>query len=377
MEKLSRRDFVKLMALGAGAAVCPLAARTALGGETKADSGRLSDHEALAYEKLPDRKVHCLLCPRGCTVSDGERGYCGVRENRGGTYRTLVYARPCALHVDPIEKKPLFHFLPGTMAFSLATAGCNVECKFCQNWQISQSRPEDLDSVVCPPSRIAEIAQQAGCPTIAYTYNEPTVFHEYVLDCAREGNKKGLRSVVISNGFINAEPLKNLCKELAAYKVDLKAFSEEFYRKTVGGELGPVLKTLQLLKELRMHTETVTLLIPGLNDSPEEVRQMAAWVVKNLGADVPMHFTRFQPNYKMTNLSPTPVAALERARDIAKAQGVRYAYVGNVAGHKYENTYCHKCDKKIIGRYSFRILETHLRDGHCEFCGASIPGVWS
>jgi len=375
-ERLSRRDFVKAAALGAGLAACPLAAGIASGAQGRDDQPRLSDHEAMAYEKMPEGKVQCLLCPRGCVVGEGWRGYCEVRENQGGVYKTLVYARACAKHIDPIEKKPLFHFLPGTTAFSIATAGCNVECQFCQNWQFSQFRPEEVISVHCPPDQVAADAAKSKCRTIAYTYNEPTVFYEYMLDCAREGNKKDLRSVMISNGFINAEPMKALCKELAAVKVDLKAFTEEFYRKYVKGRLAPVLKTIELLKKLEKHTELVVLVIPGLNDTPDEIVRMAAWVVKTVGPDVPMHFSRFHPDYKLKNLSPTPIRTLERARDAAAAEGVRYAYLGNVPGHKYGNTFCHSCGKTIIARYGYHILEMRLKKGACEFCSVEVPGVW-
>ena len=369
--EFTRRDFMKLAALGAQAAACGPAALA-----LAEDASQLSDHEALAYERLADKKVHCLLCPRECIVPDGERGYCGVRENRDGVYKTLVYARVCASHVDPVEKKPLFHVLPATKAFSIATAGCNVECQFCQNWQISQFLPEEVSSAHYPPATVASMAKKAGCQTIAYTYSEPTVFYEYMLDCAREGNKVGVRSVMISNGFINPDPMTRLCKELAAVKIDLKAFSEQFYRKHVLGRLKPVLATLELLKKLGMHTEIVTLLIPGLNDSIEEARKMSAWVVKNLGPDVPMHFTRFHPAYRMMNRTQTPIKTLERAREAAVAEGVRYAYAGNVPGNQYEHTYCHKCGKKIVGRYAYHITENHVVGGKCEFCGIAIPGVW-
>ena len=374
---LSRRRLLQLAAVGAAAAALPVAERAAgAADEAAQEASQLSDHEALAYEKLSGLRVRCKLCPRECTVPNGQRGHCRVRRNQGGVYRTLVYARPCALQKDPIEKKPLFHFLPGTYAFSIATAGCNVECQFCQNWRISQFPPEEVESTYCPPDAVAELAVRSDCRTIAYTYSEPVVFYEYMLDCAREGNKKGVRSVMISNGYINPEPMRALCKELAAVKVDLKAFTDDFYRDTVRGDLQGVLETLKLLKELGMHNEIVVLLIPGLNDAEDEVRKMSDWMVQNLGRDVPMHFTRFRPAYKMTNLEPTPVRTLERARQAAVGQGVHYAYVGNVPGHQYEHTFCHQCGKKVIGRYGYRVLETHLAGGRCEFCGTSVPGVW-
>jgi len=375
VRKLSRRDFIRLSALGAGAGLCPLVAAPVAAGQ-EAPAGRLSDHEALAYEKLGDGQVQCHLCPRECIVPDGMRGVCRVRENRGGVYRTLVYGRVCAAHVDPIEKKPLFHFLPGTTAFSIATAGCNVQCQFCQNWQISQALPEKVDSVPMPPEKVVERARSAGCPTIACTYSEPTVFYELMLDTARAGRKAGIHTVSITNGYIMPEPMKRLCEVLSAVKVDLKGFTEKFYRTYVRGQLRPVLDTLELLVKLGMHTEIVTLLIPGLNDSEAEVKQLSRWVVKNLGPDVPLHFTRFYPAYKMTNLSPTPPATVIRARQIAAAEGVRFAYVGNLPGNKYESTYCPKCGKKLIERFGYYVGTVHIEDGKCAYCGEPIPGVW-
>ncbi len=370
----TRRDFIKVAATGAGLSLCPLAlSRCAEAGEAAA----VSDHEALFWEEFGDSKVHCTLCPRECIVPDGARGVCEVRENRGGLYRTLVYGRACSAHVDPIEKKPLFHFLPGTRAFSIATAGCNVECRFCQNWQISQARPEELRTRYLPPEEVVAAAAGSDCNTIAYTYSEPTIFYEYMLDTARAGREAGLHSVSITNGFIQAEPMKRLCRHLSAVKIDLKAFTEEFYREYVGGRLKPVLKTIELLKELGMHEELVILLIPGLNDSDEEIREMSRWVVRNLGPDVPMHFSRFHPDYKMRNLPRTPPRTVVRARETAVAEGVRYAYVGNLPGHRYENTFCHSCGERLIERYAFHVGEVAVRDGKCAHCGAEVPGVWA
>jgi pyruvate formate lyase activating enzyme len=371
---LTRRRF--MAAAAAGVALAPVALPRAGHAD---DVPALSDHEALAYEKLEGGRVHCLLCPRECIVPDGGRGSCGVRENQAGVYRSLVYARVCAAHVDPVEKKPLFHFLPGTGAFSIATAGCNVECQFCQNYQISQAVPESetLKPRFLPPEKVVELAQQAQCPTIAFTYSEPTVFYEYTLDTAAAARAAGVHAVSISNGFIQADPMKRLCEVLSAVKIDLKAFTEDFYRRYVrGGRLQPVLDTIELLHELGKHTELVTLLIPGLNDSEEEVRRMSRWVLETVGPDVPLHFTRFHPAYKMKNLSPTPPATLVRAREIAVEEGVRYAYVGNLPGHEYESTFCHSCGKRVIERYGFYLGEVKLKDGRCEYCATEIPGVW-
>ena len=333
--------------------------------------------EARFYKKLAELKVECELCPRACVVADLERGYCGCRENRGGNYYTLVYSRPCALHVDPIEKKPLFHYLPGTKAFSLATVGCNIECKFCQNWNISQFRPEQVKAYYAPPKRIVELSEEYDCPTIAYTYSEPVIFYEYMYDIAAAAKKKGIGSVIISNGYIKPEPLKQLCQQLTGVKIDLKAFTEKFYQEYCSGELKPVLDTLLLLKKIGIWLEIVVLLIPTLNDSPAEIEQMTKWIKRELGPDVPVHFTRYYPTYKITNIPPTPVKTLERAREIALKNGLHFAYVGNVPGHPGENTYCPKCGKKVIERTGYKILRNNINQGRCKFCKEPIPGVWT
>jgi len=332
--------------------------------------------EAQFYEKLPYKKIRCKLCPRECVIDDRERGYCGVRENHGGSYYTLVHSRVCAAHIDPIEKKPFFHFCPGTQAFSVATAGCNVNCKMCQNWDISQSRPEQVRSTYLPPKDLAGLAQQNRCPSIAYTYSEPVVFYEYVRDAADAGHALGLKSVVVTGGFIQQEPLKKLCQGVDAIKVDLKAFSEKYYKEVVSGELKPVLEALVTMRKLGMWSELVYLVVPTLNDSDVEFRALAQWVKSNLGADVPLHFSRFHPEYLLKNLPPTPLETLERAKAIADAEGLHYVYLGNIPGHPAESTYCPKCRRLVIGRIGFTVTEMHLRKGKCEYCQQVIPGVW-
>lgn len=334
-------------------------------------------YQARWYEKIPDKRVKCKLCPRECVVDDRERGYCGVRENWDGVYYTLVYGNPCTYHIDPIEKKPLFHFLPGTTAFSLATVGCNVDCQFCQNWQISQIRPEQADNFDLPPRKVAQLTKESGAPTIAYTYTEPVVFAEYMYDSAVEGNKLGLKSVMISNGYIQETPMRELAEVLSAVKIDLKAFSEKYYREIVSGELKPVLDTLVLLRKLNIWTEIVYLVLPTLNDSDQELRNLVKWMKTDLGSDIPIHFTRFHPQYKMQNLPPTPVKTLERAREIALSEGIHYVYVGNVPGHSGEHTYCPDCQKILIQRKGFWILENRIKKGKCPDCNKVIPGVWS
>lgn len=333
--------------------------------------------EAKFYQKLANKKIKCALCPRECTVGDRERGYCGVRENRDGVYYTLVHSRVCAAHVDPIEKKPLFHYLPGTVAFSLGTAGCNVNCKFCQNWNISQARPEQIAAEYAPPQRVAELAKQYNCPTIAYTYNEPVIYSEYLMDTADAGHAAGLRSIVVSNGYIQEEALRAAYGKMDAVKIDLKSFSESYYRNVVTGQLKPVLDTLVTLRKMGKWTEIVYLMLPTLNDSDAELRGLSSWIKTNLGVDVPLHFTQYHPEYLLKNLPITPVATLERAKAIADAEGLHYVYIGNVPGHPAQNTYCPKCRKLLVERVGFTASKKLIReDGACPICRHPIPGVW-
>ncbi len=332
--------------------------------------------EARYYEKLPNRKIKCVLCPRECVIDDLERGYCGVRENRGGTYYTLVYGKPCTAHIDPIEKKPFFHFLPGTTAFSIATVGCNVLCKFCQNWEISQARPEQVSSSDAPPEQIVRLARTNKCESISYTYTEPVVFTEYMYDTAVAGRREGVKSVMVSNGYIKPEPMKDLCKVLDGVKIDLKAFTERFYKELVAGKLRPVLDTLVLLRQENMWTEIVYLVIPGQNDDPKELTELCAWIRTELGQDVPVHFTRFHPQYRLTNLPPTPIATLKKAREIGLDAGLHFVYTGNIPGDPGENTYCPNCKKILIRRVGFSILEMRIKNGRCPDCSAVIAGVW-
>ncbi|MFW6162527.1 MAG: AmmeMemoRadiSam system radical SAM enzyme [Planctomycetota bacterium] len=392
----SRRRFLKTCAAGG----CALAAGTgatvlldqscAQGADLSAEKGAIyQTPEARYYEGLDERRVRCTLCPNKCEVGDQERGYCGVRENRGGKYVTLVYGNPCAVHVDPIEKKPLFHFLPGTYAYSIATAGCNVECLFCQNWEISQVRPEQTRNYNLPPDKLVADArrprrsflsrQPVRARTIAYTYSEPTIFYEYMYDCAKAGKAQGLESVMISNGYMCAEPLKALCEVLSGVKVDLKAYTEEFYKDLVHGRLQPVLDALKLLARQKIWFEIVYLVIPTHNDDPREIREMAKWIHGELGPDVPLHFSAYFPTYKLRNLQRTPPATIERCHDVAKAQGLRYVYVGNVSrpgGHPAESTYCPKCGTAVVQRIRYHVRAVRIRDGKCTKCGTPIPGVW-
>ena len=368
--------------LSGGAA--SLAAASLLPGRARASPQDLADgehifivREAKYYEKLAHRKIECRLCPRKCVIDDMERGFCGNRENRAGTYYTLVHSNPCAVHIDPVEKKPLFHFLPGTRAFSISTAGCNFVCKFCQNWQISQFRPEQTDNVYLPPEAVVRSAKKGRCASIAYTYAEPVVFYEYMFDTSRAAQREGIRTVMISNGYINPEPMRELCRHLDAVKIDFKAYTEQFYREICSGTLQPVLDVLKLLSDIGIWYEMVVLIVPTLNDSEPELRAMCRWILDALGPDVPLHFSRFWPQYMLRNLPPTPVETLETARDIALESGIHYAYIGNVPGHPGESTYCPNCKRTVIRRTAYTISKVNLKDGQCAFCGYRIPGIWA
>ncbi|MHC9543823.1 MAG: AmmeMemoRadiSam system radical SAM enzyme [Vulcanimicrobiota bacterium] len=372
---MTRREFLKLpVYCAAGAALSSLLptaaawAGTSLAPYTK---------EARYYQKLPMKKVQCLLCPRECKVGSRERGYCGVRENRDGTYYTLVHGNPCSVHADPIEKKPFFHFLPGTKALSFSTAGCNLNCRFCQNWEISQARPENVQSISMRPKDAVAEAKRSGCRTLVGTYAEPTVYYEYMLDVAKEGQKAGLKTAIVSSGFIRPEPLRELCRHIDAVKIDLKAFDEEFYRRICVGELAPVLESLKTAGKAGVHLEIVNLVIPTLNDSAIKIKEMCEWIKKHLGNEVPVHFTRFHPIYKLNNLPSTPVKTLKNAQSAATQAGLTFAYVGNVPGDAGENTICPGCKKVIIERMSYVVTKIAIKNGRCSYCNQAIPGVWS
>lgn len=336
-----------------------------------------SETEALFWKKLSDLAVACQLCPRRCTIPEGKRGFCGVRENQGGALYTKSYSKLVSLNdLDPIEKKPLFHFLPDTRTLSIATAGCNLKCKFCQNWQISQKLPEEVDYRSVTPGELVGIAKESGVPTIAYTYTEPTIFYEYMIETAKLAREAGLRNVMHSNGYINEEPLKKLAKYLDAANIDLKGITDEYYGKFTGGTVEPVLRSLKILKAEGVHLEITNLVLPGFNDAQESVRKMCLWIKDNLGPDVPVHFSRFWPMYKMNTLDPTPPETLERLREIAGECGLNYIYIGNVAGNPAESTYCPGCGEIVVKRSGYMIQEVNLKDGRCKFCSTKIAGVW-
>ena len=333
--------------------------------------------EAQFWEKLPNNYVRCNLCPWNCTIAPGKRGLCRTRENRKGILYTLTHSRPCSINLDPIEKKPFFHFLPGEQAFSIATAGCNVGCKFCQNWQIAKITPEESSALYIPPEDIVKLAKRSKAKVIAYTYSEPTIFYEYMIEISSIAKKEGIKNVVVSCGYINKKPLKELLKFVDAYKIDLKSFNEEYYENIVGARLQPVLETIKTIKKSGVHLEIVYLVVPTLNDKPDEVRKMCKWLIKNVGKDVPLHFTRFHPDYKLMNYPSTPVKTVERLRKVAMEEGLIYVFVGNVpSGQTGENTYCPKCKKLLIERRGFWVTQNNIKKGRCKFCGEKIYGVF-
>lgn len=335
-------------------------------------------HEAKYYKKIDKNTVECQLCPRGCRLTDGQRSWCRAREPKNGKLYSLVYGLPCAVHIDPIEKKPLFHFLPGTSIFSISTAGCNFRCKFCQNWQISQFPPEETQNYSLPPEEVVKKTIECKCPSIAYTYTEPSIFFEYMLDTAKLAKKQGLKNMYHSNGSLNPEPAKEIAQYLDGANVDLKAFTEKFYNEISEGFLERTLDTLKILKKNGVHLEITNLVIPTLNDDPEKIKAMCFWIKENLDDQTPLHFTRFWPMYKLKNLNPTPVETLEKAREVAISQGLKFVYIGNVPGHSAEHTYCPDCKKILIRRAGFTVLENNIgKDGKCKFCKRYIPGVWS
>ena len=335
--------------------------------------------EAYLYEPLEDDKVKCNLCSHRCVIKTGRRGKCSVRENQAGTLHTLVYDRVIARHVDPIEKKPLFHFLPGTLSYSVATVGCNLRCKFCQNADIAQM-PADHKGMIMgdavTPQKIVAAADKSGCRSISYTYTEPTVFFELAYDTARIARDHGLRNVFVTNGYMTAEALEMINPYLDAANVDLKAFRDRYYKDLCGARLKHVQETLRGMKTLGIFVEVTTLIVTGLNDDSAELEDLAAFIADDLGTDTPWHISRFHPTYQLTDRPATPVKTLRRAREIGLQAGLKYVYTGNVPGNTGENTFCPGCGEMIIERWGFQVSAMRIKDGRCSLCGAGIEGVW-
>lgn len=374
---MDKREFIRRGLLGTGCLFCLPAGKIL--GEIGADSpdfdyGRWS-REALFYSETP-RGVKCLICPNECTLKPGELSDCRNRMNKDGKLITIAYGNPCAVHVDPIEKKPLYHFLPTTRAFSVATAGCNLACLNCQNWTISQKSPTETRNYDLMPEALVEQAVKNDCRSIAYTYSEPNTFFEYTCDSSRLAREKNIRNVLVSAGYINPDPLRHMLRYVDGANIDLKSFSEEIYLKLNGGKLQPVLDALKIYREQGIWLEITNLVVPEWTDDMDMIARMCDWLYANGFKDVPLHFSRFHPTYKLTQLPPTPVGTLERAREIAMKAGIRFVYIGNVPGTTASNTYCPRCGEIILERKGYRIGRNNLKNGRCASCGEIIPGVW-
>jgi len=336
-------------------------------------SANLPAREGRLFEQLSDKLVRCLVCPRRCVIKPGQRGFCRTRENREGKLYTLIYAETTSMAVDPIEKKPLFNFWPGSFIFSISTLGCSFTCPWCQNWQISQASPGEIVTEQVAPERVIELTKRYKCHSIAYTYNEPIIWFEYVLDTAQLAKKENILNVLVTNGFISLEALEVIAPFIDAANVDIKGFTEEFYRKYCSATLKGVLDATEAMVKKGIHVELTTLIVPGINDAPEEIKQLCQWVLTKLGPDVPLHFSQFYPMYKMSYMQPTPVSTLVRAREIALNEGLNYVYIGNVPGEKGENTYCPKCKTLLVERFGFEITKWNLTEEmQCPKCDTPI-----
>lgn len=392
MNAISRRQFLKCSALTAagtlltGPVLCAMK-DTNVHTEPADISGHIFKNnapdrlwkwsrEADHFMTLSGDSVMCGICPHGCILDKNDRGVCRSRVNIDGKMYTLAYGNPCSVNLDPIEKKPLFHYKPSTLALSIAATGCNFRCLNCQNWQISQVRPEQVRFYDLFPSQVVQTAMKKNAASIAYTYSEPITYFEYMIDTAKQAKQKGLSNLWISNGYINPDPLSALCEVLDAANVNLKSFDDATYQKLNGGRLDPVLKTFKTLHEQKVHFEMTTLVVPGYIDDPEMIKRMCQWIVDNLGSDHPLHFLRFFPQYKLDRLSPTPVSILTDFRKIAMEAGIRYVYVGNVPGHEGNHTYCHHCGKLLIERKGYHIPVNNMVKNKCKFCDTEIPGKW-
>ena len=379
--KITRRDFIKAgIAIGLFASIFGYLGKEILNFEfeNKKEDKSPKLKEVYFYTKIGNA-VKCLTCPNECLIKEGELSWCRTKINIKGKLYTLAYSNPCAVHIDPIEKKPLYHFLPGSKAFSIATAGCNFRCLYCQNWTISQTSPLKTRNYDLPPEEVVENALKYDCQSIAYTYSEPNAWFEYMYDTAKIAKQYGIKNLWITNGYLNEKPLRMLCKVIDAANVDLKNFKEEIYEKLNGGKLKHVLRTLKILKEEKVWFEITNLVVPQWTDDLEMIREMCKWIYKNLGPDYPLHFSRFFPHYKLQYLPPTPIETLEKAREIAIDEGLKFVYIGNVPLHPANNTYCPKCGNLLIERkgYNIKIVGLELENGSCKKCGEKIAGVWS
>lgn len=382
---MDKREFIKRGLLGLGAATCPFCSS----GLWAHDLNYLENHslinhselwkwskEALFYTTTP-RGIRCEICPNDCTIKEGETGDCRNRMNHNGKLYSIAYGNPCAVHVDPIEKKPLNHFLPASRAYSIATAGCNLACLNCQNWTISQKSPKETKNYDLMPSKVVEEATKYECRSIAYTYSEPITFYEYTYDTSVLAHEKGIKNVLVSAGYIHEEPLQKLAGVIDAANIDLKSFSNDIYLKLNAGTLQPILDTLKILKERRVWLEITNLVVPNWTDDFDMIKKMCSWLAQNGFEDTPLHFSRFHPMYKLTQLQATPVSTLIKAREIASNEGIKFVYIGNVPGVDGTNTNCPECKEIVVERIGYRIVKRNLTGNKCVSCGTVIPGVWN
>jgi len=385
-DSITRREFM-LAGIGTSLALTPIGALAAPLFSSNRTEKRITRNDApdtlwkwskevYFKEKLKNDYVKCLTCPNECVLAPNARSRCRSHVNKGGNLYTLVYGNPCAVHIDPIEKKPLYHFFPTSRTLSIATTGCSFNCLNCQNWEISQARPEDVRFSSLFPRDVVNRAVETGCTSIAYTYSEATTFYEYMVDTCGIAREKAIKNVWITNGFINKPPLIELCRTLDAANVDIKSFSEKIYSRLNAGRLQPVLETLKILKDKNVWFEMTALIVPTYSDKMDMIREMCGWILTHLGPDYPLHFSRFHPQYRLTYLPPTPIAFLEDARETAMNMGLHYVYVGNIPPADSNHTYCPSCKKRIIDRTGYRIGEISIKNGACTFCGRTIAGVW-
>ena len=369
--EMNKREFLKYGLAATGA----LASGSVMGFAGTAEKPWKWSKEGMYWSSTP-RGPKCLICPNECVIKEGETGVCHNRTNYQGKIYSLAYGNPCAVNIDPIEKKPLNHFLPGSKAFSIGTAGCNLACMNCQNWTISQVSPKETRNFDLMPDKLIAQAISAKCQSIAYTYSEPISFYEYTLDSAKLARQEGIKNVLVTAGYIHDEPLRNWCKYIDAARVDLKSFSNDIYMKLSAGALQPVLDTLKTFKEMGVWLEIINLVVPGWTDNLDMIKRMCNWLAENGLANSPLHFDRFHPDYKLTQLSSTPIGVLTQARDIALAAGIKYVYIGNVPGLDAQNTNCPKCKETVVERRGFTVVQNNLVKGACKKCGEKIPGVW-
>jgi pyruvate formate lyase activating enzyme len=367
---MDKRQFLRTTLFGAGGIACAASYGSTLSGNVEKWT-----KEAMFYQLTP-KGVRCQICPNECNIAEWQSGECRNRVNRKGKLYTIAYGNPCAVHIDPIEKKPLLHFLPGSKAFSVATAGCNLACLNCQNWTISQRSPNETQNADLLPDKLVEVCKKEQCESIAYTYSEPVTFYEYTYDSSALARQEGIKNVMITAGYINREPLLKLCQVIDAANIDLKSFSDEIYLKLNAGKLQTILDTLKTIRDEGVWLEITNLVVPSWTDDLDMIKRMCEWLLQNGFENTPLHFSRFHPMYKLIQLPPTPVNILKSARETAVKQGLKYVYIGNVPEIGSENTICPGCHKTVVERRGYRILQNQITHGKCNFCKTTIAGVW-